>query len=144
MKNYRLEQEPPSTDQEALDAMVFHVIKQGKRCALSSTCVYRHPDDDSLSCIVGSIMPDVLWSLDINESPSDDFGDDMFPGLNPIFLMECQGIHDKFRSDCSNWKYEVLLDLKELISIGYPGLVFPDIEALENSDYQEYPRPLRP
>ena len=143
MKNYRLEQEPPSTDQEALYAMVFHVIKQGKRCAVGKSCVYRHPDDDSLSCIVGSIMPDVLWSLDINEAPSGDFVDDMFPRLNRTFLMKCQVIHDRLRPGCSNWKYEVLLDLKELISTDYPGLVFPDIKDLENSGYQEYPGPLR-
>lgn len=50
--------------QEIFDKVVLHLATQGRQCSdIVGTCYYRHPDDPTLSCAAGCLVPDNLLSL---------------------------------------------------------------------------------
>ena len=125
MKNFRLESQGPQSDQEALDAVVFHIIKQGKRCGtVDGFCYYRHPDDDSLSCAVGCLIPDTLVPEDLEDQGLDSIRSDILPKLSYGILMELQRAHDRTKRD---WVESTIRKIKSVIAAKYPELKFPDI-----------------
>ena len=95
------------TNQEAFDAMVRHLAKQGERCTsgeLGDDCCYRGPN--GLKCAVGALIPDEEYSPDFEDSTADVSAVALAcPTLNGIdvdMLGHAQFVHDV--SEVHNWR----------------------------------------
>lgn len=91
-------------DQEAFDIVVNHLKTQKQRSFFpysGNTCAYRGPN--GLKCAVGALIPDYLYSEDMDLMPMSvgkllktfpKLGK-FFEGVNKLLLLELQNIHDK-------------------------------------------------
>jgi len=106
--------------QEAFDAAVEHLRKQGKRsqAKYSTDCLYRGPG--GLKCAVGALIPDEIYRKSFEgvgiRPLINGFADlnSLFKAVNITLLEQLQHIHDQ--SLVENWEklFERLAEFHEL------------------------------
>lgn len=92
------------TNQEIFDKVADHLIKQGRKSIRENTsryCMYRGAD--GTMCAVGCLIPDELYSADMEDLTADDLIK-KFPNTKKIFnprstnlLLDLQDVHDSCR-----------------------------------------------
>jgi hypothetical protein len=107
------------TDQELFDKVATHLLTQGKKAQDLVPVICRYKTDDGLKCAVGCLIPDELYSTDLEGcalcQPHDDFGkvDRLKRVLITVgiasqqfnMLAELQNIHDY--QDAESWRFRL-------------------------------------
>ena len=94
-----------TTEQETFDLVVNHLLTQNERAVIEGKCRYRL---GSLKCAVGCLIPDTLYTEDMEERSVGPLLD-KFPHLRNVvainhhdhLLNGLQGVHDDFEP--VNW-----------------------------------------
>lgn len=131
----------PVTEQQAFEAISFHLFRQGRPAYQDETCVYRgHGDLAGLKCAGGALIPNSLYRdwMDAEPTPFDgvmytlSVSDELWKSLNPLVELICklQSIHDRDSNRTDLWM-EYLPERLQGVGLNY-GL---NVEFLEELDF---------
>lgn len=117
------------TDQSLFETVARHLFSQGRKAMEGQSCRYR--TEDGLMCAVGCVLPDELYSEELEGSTAPILFDvlpefsKMFTPVQKNLLTSLQWVHD----DEANWDTSETL-MKALIGTGASyGLSFTFLDS---------------